>query len=311
MQSLEQSLVGNQKLVPVCPQCHGVLDWSPAEITCTACRASYGYEAGFPDLIVGGRFDDEDDAERTAYETETNEDLTKNYFLPVFQQLLQKHAGARLLSLGCGVGMDIDLLSAAGFDVYGIDCGNRSNAWPKRQQRDRLYLANGKHLPFEDQSFDLVYCGCVFPHVGVEGDSNIVRPDGWQERSRIAHEMTRVLKPGGKVLVSSPNRWFPLDLFHGRDCSNPYPRWNPPTSRFLLSAGDYRRLFGDAGCNSFHPMPVQGYWGFLRMKKSAKGRLMAWPIETVFRLVSTQAGSILRTSPINPWLVMLCQKGSH
>lgn len=306
---MTMTAINEKGIVPVCPVCRGNLDWRAESIGCNGCGAEYTYEQGFPDLIVGGRFDDADDAERTAYETQTNEDLTRNYFLPVFKNLLREKPKPKLLSLGCGVGMDVDMLAAAGFDVYGIDCGNRSNAWPRRQHRDRLYLANGKNLPFADGSFDMVYCGCVFPHVGVEGDSNIVRADGWEERARIASEMTRVLKPGGRVLVSSPNRWFPLDLFHGRDPQNPYPRWNSPTSRFLLSSGDYRRLFGAAGCNTFRPMPVQGYWGFLRMKRTWKGRMMAFPVEMIFRLVSTEPGAILRPSPINPWLVMLCGKG--
>lgn len=296
-------------IVPVCPDCRAALRWEKESIRCTQCSSEFTYENGFPDLIVGGRFEDESDPERTAYETLTNEDLSRNYLLPVFRSLFEGRPNPRLLSLGCGVGMDVDILTESGFDVYGIDCGNRTEAWPKRSHCDRLFLANGKHLPFEDQSFDMVYCGCVFPHVGVEGDSNVMRPDGWGQRSRIAAEMTRVLKPGGRILVSSPNRWFPLDLFHGRDANNTLPRWNPPTSQFLLSAGDYRQLFGSAGCNRFRALPVSGYWGFLRMKRTFRGKVLAFPVESIFRAVSTRPGSILRTSCVNPWLVMLCQKG--
>lgn len=291
----------------VCPMCHGELIWSRTQIGCSRCNAEYSYENGIPDLIRGGRFDDEDDAERTAYETLTNDYLTSNYWLPVFQRLFPK-PGARLLSLGCGAGIDVDKLAAAGFNIAGIDCGNRSKAWPSRQHPERLCLANGRHLPYADQTFDLVYCGCVFPHVGVEGDSNRVTPRYWQDRLEIAREMTRVLRPGGKVLVSSPNRWFPLDLFHGRNPAQPYPRWNPPTSRFLLSAGDYRRLFGEAGCNRFEALPVRGYWGFLRMKQHCKGRLFAFPVETLFSLVSHSAFAWLRPSPLNPWIVILGEK---
>jgi SAM-dependent methyltransferase len=293
---------------PVCPLCQGELDWAEATIACTRCGAAFRYENGTPDLVRGGRFDDDDDPARTEYEVLTNVNLTQNYWLPVFRRMFPEPSSARLLSLGCGVGVDIDMLAEAGFDIVGIDCGNRSRDWPKRTHRDRLFLANGKHLPFEDGWFDLVYCGCVFPHVGVVGDSNRVAPNYREERLGIAREMTRVLRPGGRVLVSSPNRWFPLDLFHGRDPSQPYPRWNPPTSPFLLSAGDYRRLFGQAGCNRFQPMPVKGYWGFLRMKRHWKGKLMAWPVETVFDVVSRDAFAWLRPSPINPWLVMLGEK---
>lgn len=106
-------------------------------------------------------------------------------------------------------------------------------------------------------------------------------------------------------MVSSPNRLFPLDLFHGRTPEQPWPRINLPTSRFLLSASDYRRLFQSAGGNFLRLLPVQGYWGFIRMKKTLKGRLLAFPVDTVFRLVSTPLLRFLRGSPINPWLVAL------
>lgn len=292
----------------VCPLCRGTLDFQPEKIACSQCAAEFVYEAGFPDLIVGERFEDDGDPELAEYEAKSNTYLVENYFKPTFSKVLQGKRNPRLLSLGCGVGIDVDLLSASGFDTYGIDCGNRTKDWPKRHNHSRLYLANGKNLPFEDQSFDMVFCGCVFPHVGVIGDSNQVAPNCWHERLSIAREMSRVLKPGGKILVSSPNRWFPFDLFHGRNPSQPYPRWSPPTSRFLLSAGDYRQLFTEAGCDSFQPLPVKGYWGFIRMKETWKGRLKAFPIELVFNLVSTPALGFLRTTPVNPWLVMLMER---
>lgn len=292
----------------VCPVCRKTLAFQADDIFCTSCGAKFQYEAGFPDLIVGERFGDSDDPELADYEAKSNAYLVENYFKPTFAKVLSGLPAPRILSLGCGVGIDVDLLGAHGLETYGVDCGNRTKDWPKRQLQSRLYLANGKSLPFEDHSFDLVYCGCVFPHIGVIGDSNQVASNFWQERLSIAKEMSRVLKPGGKVLVSSPNRWFPFDLFHGRNPMQPYPRWSPPTSRFLLSAGDYRRLFTEAGCSRFQPLPVRGYWGFIRMKESWKGRMKAFPIELVFDAVSTSALGFLRTTPVNPWLVMLMER---
>jgi hypothetical protein len=139
----------------------------------------------------------------------------------------------------------------------------------------------------------------------VDGDSNRVLPNYYQERLQIAKEMARVLKPGGSIMVSSPNRMFPLDLFHGRSETRRMPRWNSPTSRFLLSAGDYRGLFGEAGCSQFQLQPVDNYWGFLRKGQSWKGRLLTLPVRGVFRIVSTDAFGFLRGSIISPWLVMM------
>jgi len=292
------------EMAVVCPLCRGRLDASAAELRCRSCHARYGYEGGFPDLILGGRFDDADDEARTTYEEQTTAHLATHYLIPQLRRELSGIVRPRVLSLGCGCGADLDLLVDAGFDVFGIDCGNRSRVWPRRRHRDRFFLANGKHVPFEDAFFDAVYCGCVFPHVGVDGDSTIVRPDYWEERLRIAREIGRVLRPGGCAIVSSPNRRCPIDIFHGRTPDHPYPRFNPPSSRFLLSAGDYRALFAAANCGDAALLPVAGYWGFLRMKQHWRGRVLAWPVETIFQVLSQPSFSLLRGSPVNPWIVM-------
>lgn len=292
----------------VCPVCRSALQWSQQTISCTSCAAEYQYVDGVPDLIVGERFADDEDLERNTYEECSNTFLADRYLVPTFTKLLVGRQAPRILSLGCGNGIDVDRLTAAGFRVAGIDCGNRSVRWAGRAQRASLYLANGRHLPFEDGTFDLVYCGCVFPHVGVEGDSTRVAPGYRQARLDVAREIVRVLTPDGLVMVSSPNRWCPLDLFHGRRPGQPLPLLNPPTRRFLLSAGDYRQLFMEAGCARARLLPVTDYWGFVRMKQRRVGRLMALPVETVFRMVSTGPLAFLRASPINPWLVMLMEK---
>jgi SAM-dependent methyltransferase len=260
---------------------------------------------------VGGRFDDEVNEERSAYEERCNAYTTEHYLLPTFNRLFgHRNEPVRLLSLGCGTGVDVDMLSAAGYEIAGIDCGKRSDVWPRRRFASRLHLANGKHLPFEDGTFDLAYCGCVFPHVGTIGESHKLAPNFREERSAMACEMCRVLKRGGRVLVSSPNRLCPVDIFHGRSKENPFPRLNLPNDPFLLSPGDYRSMFGAAGCTSFRLLPVDGYWGFINLKTHWKGRILAAPVETIFRVVSNEALRFLRPLPVSPWLVMLIQKGS-
>jgi len=295
-------------IFPVCPLCRKHLEWNSESIACRHCGASFSYENRIPNLIVGERFDDDDDRARSEYEVLSNEHLSREYLIPTFRRLFPGRERPKVLSLGCGVGTDIDLLTEAGFDIVGIDCGNRSRLWPERKHWSHLFLANGKCLPFEDQTFDLAYCGCVFPHVGVEGDSNRVVPNYREERMKIAREMTRVIKPQGYIMVSSPNRKFPVDLFHGRSPEQPIPRLNPPWNPFLLSAGDYERMFSEAGCQNARTLPVKGYWGFVRMKQSWKGRMMAFPIDTVFSMVSNPGLGFLRGSIVNPWLAMLFRR---
>lgn len=294
----------------VCPHCQGGLVRLATQLQCVQCQQHFDFCDGFPDLIVGGRFDDPGDVEQMAYEEAMNDDVTRHYWLPLFRQLWPTSVTPpRLLSVGCGIGMDVDVLGAAGFETVGIDCGNRSAMWPRRRYPERLLLANGLHLPFADATFDGAFCGCVFPHVGVVGDSFQVTATYEADRLALAREMTRVLKPGGKIVVSSPNRWFPLDIFHGRHAGCCTPRPYAPQDPFLLSVADYRRLFQRAGCATATAQPVAGYWGFIRSKHSLKGWLLSLPVRTMFWLVSRPRLRLLRGSPLNPWIVVLVHKG--
>jgi SAM-dependent methyltransferase len=293
----------------VCPICRNGLDFHGTSIRCRGCDRTFGFTGGFPDLIVGDRFEDATTPDKMLYEEHSNRHTTVNYWIPLFRKLWRdRPRGVRLLSLGCGVGIDVDLLADEGFECLGIDCGNRTNFWARRQRSERLLLANGMNLPFEDRTFDGVFCGCVFPHVGVVGDSFQVASGYYEDRLRLAREMSRVLRPGGKVLVSSPNRYFIFDLFHGRADGSYKPRVNRPGSRFLLSRSDYRQLFTDAGLSSIKLQKVENYWGFIRAEKSLKGRLAGIAPKAAFWLVSQPGMTWLLPSPVNPWLVVMARK---
>lgn len=295
--------------VPVfCPQCRDPgleRDSEATHLWCSKCSAEFGYTEGFPDLIVGARFDDESDDDCQCYEDASNQFTTENFWIPLFQRIF---AGSdrrpRILAVGCGTGAEVDLLHAAGFDAVGIEIGNRTRRWPQRTARSWLMLANGMHLPFPDGSFDGAFCGCVFPHVGVVGDSNVVSEHCCRDRLALAREMSRVVRVGGHVLASSPNRWFPLDIFHGRAPGSFKPRLNWPGSRFLLSVSDYREMWRAAGCEEVEAEPVTDYWGFLRSRNSLKGRVLGTIVKFLFWFTSTCTAMNLRGSMLAPWIVV-------
>lgn len=65
----------------------------------------------------------------------------------------------------------------------------------------KLVQADGRNLPFKSQSFDIVFSGAVLEHVGSSKD-----------QKRFISEITRV---GKKFFITTPNRWFPLEVHTG------------------------------------------------------------------------------------------------
>ena len=299
----------------VCPLCQQRLSKQNQNYQCPSCDRKDCPEKftdcdGFPNLVIGDPFPDEDLPDRMTYEEECNTYSTQHYWIPLFRKLWpSSHQKPKLLAIGCGVGTEVDLLNAEGFSCFGVDNGNRSKFWQRRQFQDAFYMASGLHLPFPSEYFDGVFCGCVFAHVGVVGDSCILKPEGLEERQQLAKEMTRVVKPGGYIVAATPNRWFPFDLFHGRETGSYKVKFNPPGDRFLLSAGDFREMFiKQAGCQELELLPVTGFWGFIRANSNLKGYFLSLPVKIIFSLLSTNALRWLRASFLAPWLTVCVRK---
>ncbi len=74
----------------------------------------------------------------------------------------------------------------------------------------RFVPGDGRSLPFEDRSFDIVHASAVIEHVGTRAD-----------QARFLAELWRVARVG--IMVTTPNRWFPVELH----TSLPVLHWLP------------------------------------------------------------------------------------
>jgi ubiquinone/menaquinone biosynthesis C-methylase UbiE len=119
--------------------------------------------------------------------------------------------GARLLEIGCGMGTDLLQFSRGGARCTGLDLTPRSIQIT--QHRFKLHklpgdfvLADAEHLPFDNESFDVVYSNGVLHHT----------PD----TAGAIFEVHRVLSKGGvaKVMLyhrHSLNYWGDIILRRG------------------------------------------------------------------------------------------------
>jgi 2-polyprenyl-3-methyl-5-hydroxy-6-metoxy-1,4-benzoquinol methylase len=107
--------------------------------------------------------------------------------------------GNRVLDLGCSQGIASIILGREGFEVVGIDVQASSINYAQQDlaeesssTRSRVTFAvgEGSDLGFEDGSFNTILLGEVLEH--------LVAPN------RILKEVTRILRPGGRVVITTP-----------------------------------------------------------------------------------------------------------
>jgi len=111
--------------------------------------------------------------------------------------------GSRVIDVGCGAGWFCEALDRAGFKVVGVDVAGEAI----RRARERcpsvefaLVAEHPPHeLPYADGSFDAAWLGETLEHV--------------QDVISLLAEIHRVLKPGGRLIVTTPDHGRLLRLW--------------------------------------------------------------------------------------------------
>src|SRR6185295_11388109 len=86
--------------------------------------------------------------------------------------VLADHYAARLrarrvMDLGCGAGDSVDLFRSVepGVDWVGVDIEESAEVAGRTRGDAEFVTFDGRRLPFDDASFELVYCKQVLEHV--------------------------------------------------------------------------------------------------------------------------------------------------
>lgn len=222
----------------------------------------------------------------------------------------------RVVDIGCGVGALVDALARHGFDAYGVDVPALVPQWVKaNKDKDRFFCGDAADLPFTDDSFDAVTSLGVVEHIGTAIGHCTLRDDYEEHRRSYAREIMRVTRPGGKIILSCPNKTFPIDLHHGPvdALSSPTPirsylydktgmNFHKTWGKFhLLSYAEIRELF--KGVRQFTPLPLKGYFGFSRF---SRGFLK--PFSTVAQGWIDHMPRVVAESCLNPYMMVLMTK---
>jgi len=149
--------------------------------------------------------------------------------------------GTRVLEIGTGRGALLRHLLSQGYAARGVE-RSVERITESRQRHGELPITHvtGSSLPFTDASFDVVLSFDVFEHIK-DSDGHLV-------------EVNRVLVPGGRYLLQTPNKWTNTIFETLRWRS--FTSWRPDHCA-LHTYGQLRRRLEHHGFDiRFHDVPV-------------------------------------------------------
>ncbi len=148
----------------------------------------------------------------------------------------RRHAGERILEVGCGTGADLLQFAKHGALATGVDITEKHVELARERLGDRavIHHADMRHLPFEDETFDYIYSHGVLHHSS--------------EPEQAIREMFRVLRPGGRINVHVYAYWSAVTLWgvlrYGRRWKRHIENSKAPVHIELYTGRRLRQLFG-------------------------------------------------------------------
>lgn len=167
-----------------------------------------------------------------------------------------RYRGKRVLEIGVGAGTDHLQWARAEVDLFGIDLTNAGIEITERRLamyglKSNLKRVDAEILPFEDNSFDVVYSWGVIHHS--------------ENPQAIVNEIKRVLKPNGEFIGMFYNRrslagivaWLKFALLKGkpwRSISYVLYHYNESIGTKAYTDSELRNIFKDFSAVKITPL---------------------------------------------------------
>lgn len=150
----------------------------------------------------------------------------KHSLYPYFLNIKQAN---KVLDIGCGKGLFLDVLKANGKETYGLE-PDRNAVDILKKKGHHATMGDISASAYEDNFFDLITMFQVFEHL--ENPSEVIR------------EIYRILKPGGTFILETPNIESSLAKNKKFWRALEFPRHlmlhSPKSVEKLLSAGNFQ-----------------------------------------------------------------------
>jgi SAM-dependent methyltransferase len=177
-----------------------------------------------------------------------------------------------VLDDGCGLGTYLKAFSPFSQHRYGLEV-ELDRAVKARPSAQGIVQAVGEAVPFAANSFDFLLSNEVIEHV--------------DDDRQALQEMVRVVKPGGRIVIFCPNRWYPVEQ-HGIFWRGQYKFGNIPLVNYLpnplrnklaphvrtYSAASLRRLYQDLPVQVVHYGRIFGGYDNIERRWPGFGRLL-------------------------------------
>lgn len=128
----------------------------------------------------------------------------------------------RLLDIGCGNGQFLDRMRQLGWEVVGVEPDGKAVSAARERYRLEVFHGSLEEAKFPDRYFDAITMNHVIEHV--------LEPIG------LFRECRRVLRPGGTLVVVTPN----VNSLGRRMFDDACANWDPPRHLFHFSTETLR-----------------------------------------------------------------------
>ncbi len=126
---------------------------------------------------------------------------------PIPDLRLPDGEGKSFLEIGCGWGRWCIAAAQKNYNVIGIDPSLGAVSAAKRATKQlgigaEFICTDGRYLPFESKSFDVIFSYSVIKHFSKENTKLVIK------------EISRILKPSGISLIQMPNMFGLRSIYH-------------------------------------------------------------------------------------------------